>query len=304
MGLSRVIYLHKEDQVSNNEQAAVAQSTTDQPTTAKPRRTPPRLVQVARVIDVTPHMRRIVLSGEELAGFPTDRQGAHVKVLIPRPGQEKPVLPTLGPNGPQWPPSDVRPFSRTYTIRRFNADAGELELDFVLHSPGGPAAQWARKAQPGAFVGIAGPGGRDAIPSADWVLFAGDESALPAIAAHLEMLPRTARGYALIEVADAAEEQVIDAPQGVEIIWLHRNRAASNRATQLEEAVRSRPWPETGTVFAWISGEDAQVKAIRAYLRSERDLDRSAIHAVPYWKAGVAEEIYHDERHRVMDAQD
>lgn len=285
--------------MSNYEQVAAVQ-----PTTARPRRTPPRMVQVARVTDVTPHMRRIVLSGEELAGFPADRQGAHVKVLIPRPGQEKPVLPTLGPNGPQWPPADVRPFSRTYTIRHFNADSCELELDFVLHTPGGPAAQWARNAQPGTFVGIAGPGGRDPIPTADWYLFAGDESALPAIAAHLELLPPTACGCALIEVADAVEEQVINAPEGVQIIWLHRNQLSSGQATLLVDAVRSRSWPEADAIFAWIAGEDAQVKAIRSYLRTERGLERNAIQAVPYWKAGVSEEVYHDERHRIMDALD
>ncbi len=292
--LSMVTYYQKDYQMSNDEQ----------PTIAQPRRTPPRMLQVVRVADVTPHMRRITLSGEELVGFPTDRQGAPIKVFIPRAGQEKPVLPSLGPNGPQWPPADVRPFSRTYTVRRFDADTGELDLDFVLHTSGGPAAQWARNAQPGAFVGIAGPMGRDPIPVADWYLFAGDESALPAIAAHLEMLPRAARGCALIEVADAVEEQAIHAPEQVRLIWLHRNQALPGQTTLLLDAVRSQPWPEVGAIFAWVAGEDAAVKAIRTYLRTERVLPRSAVYAVPYWKAGVTEEIYHEERHRIMDALD
>jgi NADPH-dependent ferric siderophore reductase len=272
--------------------------------TARPRRTPPRLLQVIRTIDITPHMRRVVLGGEELAGFPTGREGAHVKVFIPRPGQEKPVLPTLGPNGPQWPPADVRPFSRTYTVRRFNAEQCELEVDFVLHTAGGPASQWAKNAKPGDIVGIAGPGMRDPLPAADWYLFAGDESALPAIAAHLEALPRSAQGWAFIEVADAAEEQAIDAPEQVKIIWLHRNHVPAGQTTLLADTVTSHPWPENGAIFAWLAGEDAAVRAIRTYLRTERGLERSMLQAVPYWKAGVNEEAYHEERHRIMDAQD
>src|SRR5437016_8029111 len=92
-------------------------------------RTPPRLLRVRRTRQLTPHMRRITLAGEALAGFPTDSDGGHIKLLLPRPGQVEPVLPTLGPDGPIWPADDIRPIARTYTVGRHDPAAGELDID-------------------------------------------------------------------------------------------------------------------------------------------------------------------------------
>lgn len=269
---------------------------------ARPRSSPPRLVQVVRITEITPRMRRITLGGAEMTGFPADRQGSHVKVLIPRVGQVRPVLPVLGPSGPQWPPADVRPFARTYTVRAYDPAVDELDLDFVLHTHGGPATQWAGNAAVGAWVGIAGPGQRDPLPQqAEWYLFAGDESALPAIAAQVERLPRGARGCVLVEVADAADEQHLETPAGVRVQWVHRSAVAAGKRAPLVEEVQRLTWPDAGTIFGWVAGEEGAVKAIRSLLLTQRGLERSAVHAVPYWKAGMAEEAYHDERHRIMD---
>lgn len=268
---------------------------------APPRRSGPCLLVVVRITDLTPHMRRITLGGDEIAGFPSDHQGSHVKVFIPRPSQVQPVLPTLGDKGPIWPPADQRPFARTYTIRRFNAAAGELDLDFVLHGDNGPASAWAINAKPGDRVGIAGPGGRGPIPQdAKWYLFVGDETALPAISAHLETLPATARGLAFVEIADAAEEQPLDYQAQIQLTWLHRNGATPGRTTLLEDAVRQIEWPDT-PVFAWVAAEASATAAVRTYLRHERGLARNQIDAIPFWKAGLAEEVYHEERHETMD---
>ena len=55
-----------------------------------------RAVQIRRVQRVTPHMCRITVCGDELAGFSTEGVAGHVRVLLPAPGQEAPVLPTWG----------------------------------------------------------------------------------------------------------------------------------------------------------------------------------------------------------------
>ncbi len=267
---------------------------------APPRRGP-RLLQVVRIVDVTPQMRRITLGGEDLADFPSGRQGSHVKVFVPRAGQTKPELPTRGPDGPVWPPKEVRPHVRTYTIRHFNEATRELDLDFVLHGDHGPAAVWATNAKPGDYIGIAGPGGRGPIPQdADWYLFAGDETALPAISAHLETLPATARGVALIEVADAAEEQPLHHPAGIELLWLQRNGIAAGKSSLLLNAVQALSWP-AGDVFAWVAAEATTTAAVRHHLRHERGVARERIDSVPYWKVGKDEDDYHDERHETMD---
>jgi NADPH-dependent ferric siderophore reductase len=144
-----------------------------------------------------------------------------------------------------------------------------------------------------------GPGGHDrAVMDAGWHLLAGDLSALPAIAATLESLPAFARGHAFIEVPDSRDEQPIETRAGIAIHWVHGKDGAA-----LEDAVRAAPWPD-GTISATIAGESGAVVAIRDYLRRERGVDRNAIYAVPYWKASLSEEGYHDERHRIMDSME
>jgi NADPH-dependent ferric siderophore reductase len=68
----------------------------------------------------------------------------------------------------------------------------------------------------------------------DWYLFAGDITALPQIARYLEQLPRTAAGWALIEVRDSSEEiEEIElvAPPGFTVRWVHRVDARVTLAT-------------------------------------------------------------------------
>ena len=86
--------------------------------------------------------------------------------------------------------------TRTYTVRSWAPAARELTLDFVVHGDEGLAGPWAQQAQPGQQVRFLGPGGAYS-PSqdADWHLLAGDESALPAIAAALEAMPAGHSAY-------------------------------------------------------------------------------------------------------------
>ena len=264
-------------------------------------RTPPRLLRVRRTHDLTPHLRRITLAGPALAGFPVGSEGAHIKLLLAREGQAEPVLPTLGPQGPVWPPDDARPVSRTYTVARHDPQAGELDVDFVLHGDNGPASRWALRAVPGAAIGVAGPGGPPRCrPGADWHLIAGDPSALPMIASVFAELPAEARGHAFVEVADASEVLPLAHPAGVQLQWLVRGASPAGSSTRLLDAVRALAWP-TGSVSVSLAGESRQVVAIRDHLLNERGVPRAALYAVPYWKDRFTEEAYHAERHRIMD---
>ena len=78
-------------------------------------------------------------------------------------------------------------------------------------------------ARPGDEVLFFGPGG-DYAPRADagWHLLVGDESALPAIGASLERIPRGAPVRVFIEVSGPEEEQELPTPGDAEIVWLHR----------------------------------------------------------------------------------
>ncbi|KAB8144487.1 siderophore-interacting protein [Chloroflexia bacterium SDU3-3] len=270
------------------------------PTQTPATRPGPRLLTVRRSQHITPHMQRVTLGGEALAGFPTGREGANIKIFLPQPGQAAPTLPSFGQGGITWPADAPRAIVRTYTLRSYRADAGEIDIDFVLHDHAGPASAWAASAKPGDTLGVGGPGaGGPVLPPAEWHLLVGDLSALPAIGALLENMPATARGHALVELASPEDRQQLAVPPGVTLAWL--DQPTPGQPSPLVAAVRALAWPTAAQTFTWLAGENSAVIQIRDELRQAHGLDRSQLRAVPYWKRGTAEEAYHDERHTVMD---
>jgi NADPH-dependent ferric siderophore reductase len=243
--------------------------------------TAPRLLQVRRSERITPRMVRVTLSGEELAGFGGTGPDRRIKMFFPAPGQERPAVPRAASGGPVWPAGTVRPAIRTYTVRRFDARAGELDVDFVLHDGHGPAAAWARDARPGCWVGVSEPGGRYVPdPSADFHVVIGDESALPAVATVLAALPSGVPAVAFLEVADRAEEQPL--PGDAAVHWVHRG--AGEAGVPLVDAVLGADFlPGRGQ--AWLAGEASAVKQLRGHLLGERGLDRRLVYATGYWRA-------------------
>src|SRR3989449_9104946 len=142
----------------------------------------PRLAEVIRVERLSAHMVRVVFAGEELEGFTTRGPAEHLKVNFPPPGESTLVLPEWGPEGPILAAGQQRPLNRTYTPRRWNPEARELSVDFLLHGEG-PGSAWAQQARPGHVVAVSHqPGGAYKVDAeADWYLIGGDEAALPAV---------------------------------------------------------------------------------------------------------------------------
>ncbi|MDX3527548.1 siderophore-interacting protein [Streptomyces sp. ID05-39B] len=242
--------------------------------------------QVVRTERLTPHMQRVVLGGEGLAEFTADTCTDHYVKLL------------FGPEGVRYPepfdlerireefPREQWPVTRTYTVRHWDTEHRELTLDFVLHGDEGLAGPWAARVQPGETVRFMGPGGAYAPdPAADWHLLAGDESALPAIAAALESLPAGAVAHAFVEVSGPEEEQKIDSD--VEVVWLHRGgRPVGER---LVEAVRALEFPE-GRLHAFVHGEAAFVKELRKLLRVGLQVPREDLSVSGYWRLGHDED--------------
>ena len=120
------------------------------------------------------------------------------------------------------------------------------------------------------------------------LLLAGDETALPAISRILGRGARHGRGVALLEVAGAAEEQPLSAPDGVVVRWLHRGGTPPGESTLLADAVAALDRPEGDDVFAWVAAESGAVRSIRADLRGRWGLGRAQHHAIGYWRRGRA----------------
>ena len=216
---------------------------------------------VTSVTRLTPRMTRVRLGGEGLCGLAAV-PGQSVKIYVPDPTG---LL-----------------VSRDYTVRDADPDQPSMDIDFVLHGDG-PAANWARQVRPGQKLEFVGPSGRyRPDPAADWHLFGGDESALPAILAMVESLPADAPAVLYVEVADAAEEQPVSGPARPEVHWLHRGDAIAGANTLLEDALRAARLP-AGQGRIWLAGHTPTVRRIRAHLLTERGVDRRALYVRGYW---------------------
>lgn len=246
-----------------------------------------RVLTVARVANVTPKMRRITLTGEDLAGFTSSGFDDHVKLFFPRDGETEPTVPTLGPDGRVLVDESARPIARDYTPRRFDAAANELDIDFAIHEAG-PATRWALTAKKGDRIGVGGPRGSFVISDDfDWYLFVGDETALPAIGRRLEELRVGARAIVLAEVEGMAERQIFDSAAFVTTIWLHRDAGQPGTTTLMDDALRGLELSD-GDGFVWVACEIETAKRLRRILVEHHRHPKVWLKAAGYWKRGAA----------------
>ncbi|MDI3386870.1 siderophore-interacting protein [Streptomyces sp. B-S-A8] len=256
----------------------------------RPARTAPKahLAEVVRTERLTPHMQRVVLGGPGLDRFEAGTHTDHyIKLLFPAPGVTYPEPFDIQRIRADFP-RDQWPVTRTYTVRAWNPELRELTVDFVVHGDEGLAGPWSAAARPGDRVRFLGPGGGYAPDAAaGWHLLAGDESALPAIAASLERIPAGAPVHAFVEVAGSEEEQDVVSPGGARITWLHRGSRPVGQA--LVEMVTGLDFP-AGDVQAFVHGEAGFVKELRRHLRLDREIPRERLSISGYWRLGHNEE--------------
>lgn len=257
---------------------------------------PQIVLEVLRREQIAPHMVRLRLGGEDFGRFEDNHfTDKYVKLTFVKAGLglEPPYdLPALRE---RLAPED-RPVTRTYTVREVNPGERWISIDFVVHGDDGIAGPWAARVQPGEKISFGGPGGGYAPdPDADWYLFTGDESALPAISAALETLPADSVGDALLEVSGPADEIDLAAPEGVRIQWLHRGDALAGTSSVLPDAVANHPW-RPGRVQVFAHGERGAVKAQRDTLFKVHGLEREQVSISGYWAQGRTEDRFQAEK--------
>lgn len=240
---------------------------------------------------LTPAMVRVVLDGRGLHGFqPCAETDAYINVAIP-PEHAPYAAPFDLDRVRDEQPPELQPYRRRYTVRRFDPARVELTLDVVVHE-GGPGGMWAAGAAPGDVLVLTGPGGSyRPDPAADHHLFAGDESALPAIGASLEALPAGARGTTLLVVDGPDHELDLAHPPGVELRWLHRRGDEAADGALLSDAVAALP-DLPGRVHAFVHGEAAEIRAVRHHLLTQRGLERADLSCSPYWRRHLTDEAW------------
>ncbi|MDD7969415.1 siderophore-interacting protein [Actinomycetospora lemnae] len=251
----------------------------------------PRLAEVVRVRRLTPRMARVTLAAD-FTGMPSGAATDHVKLFFPAPGEELPVMPTVGERGLVPPPAGTPRNYRDYTVRRLDREAGELDVDMVVHA-GGLAGAWAAAACAGCKVGVLGPRGSEIVADdLDWYVLAGDETALPAIGRWLAELPAGVRAEVFCEVADAAEEQELTSDADVTVHWLHRDGVPAGEAMLLHDALAAVTFPD-GRGFVWVAGEAGALRPVRRMLKARDDLDQRDHDVDGYWRRGVVNHDHH-----------
>jgi NADPH-dependent ferric siderophore reductase len=212
-----------------------------------------------------PGMQRLVLTAPELAG------------LQYQPGQD--VMLMVAVDGD-------RPVRRRYTIRALDHARRLLTLDVVRHA-GGPGERWVAAVRPGDRIEGIGPRGKIFLAEeADWHLFIGDDSALPAYLAMAGALPAGARALVILEVPGPGSEQDLATAADAEVTWLHRNGGPAGDPAALVAAAAAVTLPP-GRGHAYLAGEATVVLRLRETLAA-RGLAPEQISPKAYWGRGRA----------------
>lgn len=224
-----------------------------------------RRLTVKAVTDLTPSLRRITLTGADLADFETPSADDHVKLFF-------------------TPDDGGEAIGRDYTPRNFRREALELDVDFVLHESG-VATTWAKQARVEDELVVGGPRGSTLVKyEFDEYLLVADDAGLPALLRRLEDLPAGAKVTVFAEVQSAAHELPTTTQAALTLRWLHRGDAAAGTTTLLQDAVGAWPQP-TGTVFVWVGAERATAFGIKENLLA-RGLDADTMRMTAYWTKG------------------
>lgn len=299
------------------------------PLTDRPAYRPYR-AQVLEVRRLSPGFARVSLGCDDFETFGAERLDQRIKLVFPLPdGSFSPL--DAGDWYGHWralPEHRRNPF-RTYTVRDVDPHECRVDVDFVVHGDGGPAARWLASAAQGDELMVIGP---DALSphsgvGIDWrpgeateLLLAGDETAAPAIASILESLPPTRTARAFIEVPTAADALPLRIGRNVEVTWLARDggehgcallpavtgwlaahpdvvaAAAAGRTQRLEDVdvdadiLWDSPEEAAGGFYAWIAGESGVVKTLRRLLVRGHGIDRGRVAFMGYWRLGRAEQ--------------
>lgn len=288
-------------------------------------------VRVRRVLRLSPTFRRVTFTGPDLDRFADNGFDQRIKLVLPLPGDGG--MAHL-PAGRYWYarwrelPDERRNPVRTYTVRAVRPADREVDLDLVRHGDVGPASRWAGVARPGDPAALVGPdagydGDHGGVefrppPAAGQVLVAGDETAVPAVTAILERMPRGLTGEVLLEVPDPADALPVQPPPAVRVSWLARGDSApGSRLVPAARSVAGRllagatvgtsgatlpdvdpdreplwevPAGPPEQWYAWLAGEAGVIRTLRRHLVSERGLDRRSVAFMGYWRLGRAED--------------
>jgi NADPH-dependent ferric siderophore reductase len=205
---------------------------------------------------LSPHLLRLTLGGSGLRDFAsTGIPDEWVGLVVP--GQFQ---------------------SRYYTVRSW--DGSGLVLDVVVHETG-LVTQWASGDCLGDQVTVTEPKGSFTLPEgAEWLMLVGDLTAMPAMA----RISETVTDLPTRIWAEVADDLPGYLPAGADVTWLS---PPGEGRSALAGTVADLEW-SAGDGYFWMSGESAEMRAIRRHLMHDRRLPTTAYHVMGYWRGGTS----------------
>jgi len=229
-----------------------------------------RRAQVTAIARPAPNVVRATLAGAELRDMPEGRVASWVKLFLPD------------------EPREGERIGRAYTIRNHRPGSAEIDVDMFLHD-GGPLSAWADVATVGDELLVAGPrGGYSMANTSRWVWLAGDEAALPAIAALLEGLPPGIAASVFVELDEPVDLALLATRPDTDVRFVLRGAGSGTDpdAGDLVQLLKAASVP-SGPGEVWLAAEAGVARAARAFLTTTRGLSAARIHSVGYWKHGA-----------------
>lgn len=215
---------------------------------------------------------------EQLAG-----PGIHVKLMLPANSDRTPVWPKPAANGTTaWPTGEDALHVRYYTIRSVNPGENSVDIDVARHA-GGLISDWAESAAAGDTIGLLGPGGTERPNQCNHVLFAGDQTALPALARMLEDLPANVSGHVIGEAASLGELETYLPKTRLVLHALPPTRFSSEILNCAREMSA-----QCAPSFAWFAGEYKNAQEMRKLFKMEFGLGKGKQYSFTYWRKGKA----------------
>ncbi|MFE2295283.1 siderophore-interacting protein [Streptomyces sp. NPDC059452] len=254
------------------------------------------VAEVVRAVPLSPGMVRLTLHSESLGGYPSTRVGdEYVRVHFP-PEDGELVIPDVDEDGDWHYPDGYYPHIQPYTLRRFDPETAEADIDFVLHGHG-RAGSWAARAAPGDRLLFGPPRSLYEAPGTTArQVFVTDATGLPALGRLLEQLDPATHAVAVVEIADASHRIELTSPARLDVRWVagRGNGVGPSAITEILRGLDLAP----GT-YVWVAGESGELRHARRYLRHELKLPAEWYQVIGYWRHRQEEWL---EKYEAIDA--
>lgn len=181
---------------------------------------------------------------------------------------------------------DHLPISRVYTVRAFDAQKSEIEIDLIKHEDLSPAMQWLNTVQVGDSINIIGPRPHF-VPDFSLdkhVLMFADDTAIPAIYSILQHWQHNVSADLYIE---SFEENIIQQLPISDQIQIHFHHQTDHHQKGWLFASALQITNYTDKII-WAACERSEARALRELFLEDHKMDKNHVKISGYWKAGVS----------------